>query len=112
MNTLAPSFLILFCLQYVLKSFEEICSFVLIVFGTLLAVWTVVSSAYMSTYASFMKRGKSFTNRRKSTGPKTDPCGTPDLTDSIDDFTVFSMMHCFLSFKYDFIQQRDWSLNL
>ena len=35
---------------YVLKSFEEFCNFVLVVFDTLLAVWTVVSSAYMSTY--------------------------------------------------------------
>ena len=40
---------------------------------------------------------------RKSTGPGTEPCGTPDVTCWKEEVAVLSTMHCLLFARYDVI---------
>ena len=74
------------------------------VFSCLWDECTVESSAYKSTYASLINKGGSLTNKRKRTGPSTDPCGTPALTECKEDWFCLLIIHCFLPDKYEFIQ--------
>ena len=58
-----------------LKSSVAICSLDSTVSFCLSAACRVASSAYMFKYVSLMKSGRSFTNKRNSTGPRTEHCG-------------------------------------
>ena len=41
---------------------------------------------------------------RKSVGPRTDPCGTPDVTDAVSDVAVSTTTCSYPSVKKEFIQ--------
>ena len=66
----------------------------------------------MSTPVSFVNKGKSLMNSKKRTGPKTEPCGTPDLTICNLEFLFFSTIHCFLLERYELTQLRYLLSNL
>ena len=61
----------------------------------------MVSSAYMSVLDKSIYNGRSLINRRKSSGPKIEPCGTPLIMTLSSDKVLFKDTFCFLSFKYD-----------
>ena len=42
-------------------------------------------------------------NIRKSAWPRTDPCGTPDVTSCIEELVLFLIMHWYLLERYDCI---------
>ena len=54
---------------------------------TILSLWKnmVVSSANILTLPEGQQVGRSLINRRKSSGPGIDPCGTPHDTERISD---------------------------
>ena len=69
------------------------------------AACETLSSAYNSV--SVVKwSGRSFINRRKRTGPSTEPWGTPLLMNSVLHTLTPSTMHWHLFDKYDSNQQR------
>ena len=95
------------------KPFAPHCSLNPTTFSSLLAACIVESSAYRSTSSvPFVNKGMSFIKRRNSTGPKTEPWGTPDLTVWNSDFMFFSTIHCLRFARYDLIQLRDEFSNL
>ena len=44
---------------------------------------------------------KSFTSMRNNKGPRTDPCGTPQVTEHSQDVTLFMVTIWFLLLKYE-----------
>ena len=93
-------------MHHVLKSPALICSFGSTTSSFLPAVWVIVSSAYISVSVCNWS-GMSFINIRNRTGPSTEPCGTPLLTDwRLDTFNP-STTHWDLFERYDSNQWRD-----
>ena len=93
-------------MHYVLKSPALICSLGSTTPSFLPAVWVIESSAYISVFVCNWS-GMSFINIRNRTGPSTEPCGTPVLTDWRLDIFNPSTMHCDLIERYDSNQRRD-----
>ena len=58
---------------------------------------TVVSSAHINVSPDVIDSGRSFVNKVDKVGPKTEPCGTPNLTCIFEDFLPFITVNCFLS---------------
>ena len=56
-----------------------------------------MSLAKISTSTSFIYSGRSFMNIMNKTGPKTEPCGTPDSTDCVVDLRFFFFNYALLS---------------
>ena len=64
----------------------------------------LVSSAYMVTFVLCNAQGKSFMHIKNSSGPRHDPCGTPQFTFAIFVECPLTLQHCLPSCKYDLIQ--------
>ena len=65
-----------------LSSSRLVCSVFVTVSIELLDAYNVVSSANIAhtTFLSEKWRGRSFINKQNSTGPSTEPCGTPAVS--------------------------------
>ena len=57
----------------------------------------IVSSAYILQFSTDIV--KSLIKRRNKAGPRTEPCGTPELSDIIVDVQLLYFTLCFLSLK-------------
>ena len=57
---------------------------------------TLASSAYINASPDVIDKGRSFANNVNKEGPKTEPCGTPNLTCVFEDFLPFITVNCFL----------------
>mgnify|MGYP001595851294 CR=1 FL=1 len=62
-----------------------------------------VSSAKSRTLELETYSGRSLMYIRKSKGPRTEPCGTPDATAMVSDCDPFSTTDCVLLSRNDFI---------
>ena len=82
---------------------RHICSDSWICMTHLPVVWSVVSSASMWSSAAFdgTCKGRSLIYRQKSTGPKTDPCGTPYLTTTSEEYEPWTKTRCILLSRYE-----------
>ena len=83
--------------HYIINPAAPVCNFDCSIIAFILAEWTVVPSAYISTSASFVNRGKSFIKSKNRTGPETEPCGMHDFSVDNEELTFLSTMHCCLS---------------
>ena len=75
-------------LSYQLDTWSKLsCILLLICIISFPDVWSVVSSVSMSqsTDISFTCNGRPLIKRLKRIGPKTEPCGTPYFTDSLEE---------------------------
>ena len=50
----------------------------------------------------------SFMYERKSTGPNTEPCGTPNVMFDIEELKFLTETYCFLLLKYMGVVPMDW----
>ena len=65
----------------------------------LITLKILVSSAKAATFESTMEEGRSLVYKRKSSGPRMEPCGTPDITGSAVDVAPRISVCCRRSFK-------------
>ena len=89
--------------------FRSSCSS--LVSATLLMVlFSLVSSAKLDATECWIQELISFRYSMKKMGPRTVPCGTPEITlDGIDDFPFMTTV-CFLLERYDVIQAKSFPL--
>ena len=70
--------------------------------------YIVVSSAYKSVDATIFwsLRGRSLINIKNKSGPRLDPCGTPQVIFSVSDFECLMDTFCVRVDKYDLNQDK------
>jgi hypothetical protein len=56
----------------------------------------VASSAYNKKLNPLLAFGKSFINIKNNKGPKIEPCGTPQLISTVEEFDELMDTYCFL----------------
>ena len=88
---------ILFSLHHVVIYLADVFRFVLISFIVLPETDIVLSSAYTSNTTSIISNGMSFMNKMNNSGPKIEPCGTPDFTTSGSEMLFLKLTICELN---------------
>ena len=67
-----------------------------------------MSSAKRRTW-DVTREGRSLIYRRKRSGPRTDPCGTPEVTGTWSDLMPYTTTDWDLPIRKDWIQDMVWS---